>query len=214
MTTTIPTRDTTRYEEFTVDHSAGPVGLNKPQAMGTKLWRPMFLMGLMGLIAAVILAGVRSSIIGDADPSDADTIETLRHLVTGTMFLGFTAILAAISFAIARILGVFRVGGSQVQSDVSETVESLHMPRSGRAFIALMMMGMMAVGAGAISNIVVGLNVPSLAEADLITSQQWYVFSSGLRRIGVALYLTGITLGLVTIMRVIRFQAVRIRQLV
>lgn len=34
------------------------------------------------------------------------------------------------------------------------------------------------------------------------------------RRIGVALYLTGITLGLVTTMRIIRFQAVRIRQLV
>jgi len=88
------------------------------------------------------------------------------------------------------------------------------MPPSGKAFIVFMMMGMMAVAAGAISNIIVGLSVPSLAEADLITSREWYVFSSGLRRIGVALYPTGITLGLVTIMRVIRFHAVRIRQLV
>lgn len=203
----------THYKDFRIDHSAGPVGLNKPQAMGTKLWRPMLAMGLMGLIVAIILAGIRASLIGDADPGDTDTIETLRHLITGTLFIGFTAILAAISFAIARILGVFRVGGSQVQSDVGDDVETLHMPPSGKAFIALMMMGMMAVGFGAIVNVVVGLTVPSLAEADLVTSREWYVFSSGLRRIGVALYLTGITLGLVTIMRVIRFQAVRIRQL-
>jgi hypothetical protein len=213
MTATTRKIDTRKLEEFKIERSSGPVGLNRPQKMGTKLWRPMFVMGLMGLIAAAVLAFVRASIIGDADPNDVDSIETLRHLVTGTLFIGFTAILAAISFAIARILGVFRVGGSEVQSDVGQNVETLKMPPSGKIFIGLMMMGMMAVAVGAISNIIVGLAVPSLDPADLVTSEKWYLFSVGLRRIGVGLYLTGITMGLVTIMTVIRFQAVRIRQL-
>ena len=86
------------------------------------------------------------------------------------------------------------------------------MPATAKAFIALMMMGMMAVAVGSISNIVAAVNFTGAA--DLIDSQQWYVFSTGLRRIGVGLYLTGITLGLVTIINVLRFQAVRIRQLV
>jgi hypothetical protein len=198
-------------QTFKVDHATGPASLLKPHKMGNRLWKPMFAMGIMGLGVSVVLAAVRTGLVGNADPADAATIEQLRQLTTGALFLGFTGIFAAISFAIARILGVFRVGGSQIQADVGSDVQTLKMPATGKAFIALMMMGMMAVAVGSISNIIAGVSFTEAA--DLVDSQQWYVFSVGLRRVGVALYLTGITLGLVTILRVVRFQAVRIRQL-
>ena len=103
------------------------------------------------------------------------------------------------------------MGGSEMQHDTGSDVQTLKLPTTGKLFIVLMMMGMMAVAFGSISNIVAGLSFSEAA--DLVDSQQWYVFSAGLRRIGVALYLGGITLGLVTILGVIRFQAIRIRQL-
>jgi hypothetical protein len=196
---------------FKIDHASGPAALLRPHQMGNKLWKPMFAMGIMGPGVSLALTIVRASLIGDADPGDAETIEQLRHFVTGTLFLGFTGIFAAISFAIARILGVFRVGGSQVQDDVTTDVHTLKMPATAKAFIMLMMMGMMGVAVGSVANIIAGVSFTEAA--DLIDSQQWYVFSTGLRRAGVALYLTGITLGLVTIINVIRFQTVRIRQL-
>ncbi len=196
---------------FKIDHATGPAALLRPHRMGNKLWKPMFAMGIMGLGVSLALAIVRASLIGDADPGDAETIEQLRHFVTGTLFLGFTGIFAAISFAIARILGVFRVGGSQVQDDVTTDVHTLKMPVTAKAFVMLMMMGMMGVAVGSVANIIAGVSFTEAA--DLVDSQQWYVFSAGLRRVGVALYLTGITLGLVTIINVIRFQTMRIREL-
>ena len=197
--------------DFKVEQASGPADLLKPHKMGNLLWRPMFAMGIMGVIVSVVLAAVRTSLVGDGDPSDAATIEQLRQFTTGALFLGFTGIFAAISFAIASILGVFRVGGSQMQDDVGTSVQTLKMPATARAFILLMMMGMMAVAVGSISNVVAGASFSEAA--DLVDSQQWYVFSVGIRRVGVALYLTGITLGLVTILNVIRFQTLRIRQL-
>jgi hypothetical protein len=193
-----------------IETSREPAALTLPQKMGTKLWLPMFAMALMGFVVALILAAVRSSQVADGDVAD---LETLRHLTTGFMFLGFTGVFAAISFAIARILGVFRVVGGAVQHDVGDEVQSLKMPATGRTFIGLMMMGMMAVLFGSIMHIIVGLAVPSAAEADLVTSEKWFLFGEGLRRVGVGLYLVGITFGLATIISVIRFQAIRIRQL-
>jgi hypothetical protein len=42
---------------------------------------------------------------------------------------------------------------------------------------------------------------------------RWAVNLEGIRRIGVAMYLFGILLGLTTIIRVLRFQAIRIRKI-
>ncbi len=199
---------------FDVETTTGPVGLNKPQQMGTTMWLPMLAMALMGFVAALIFAGVRAGLVADGNPADAADIETLRHIVTGAMFIGFTGVFASISFAIARILGVFRTGGSAMQADVGNQVQTLKMPKTGKLFIVMMAMGMMTVAVASIGHIIVGLSVPTLAEADLLTSERWFLFGEGMRRIGVALYLVGITLGLATIIEVIRFQAVRVRQLV
>lgn len=203
-----------RPEEFDISSDSGPAQMTLPQSMGTKLWLPMFAMALLGFIAAIILAGVRTGLVADGNAADVADIETLRHLVPGFMFLGFAGVFAAVSFAIARILGVFRVGGGAVQDDIGKGVHSLKMPATGRAFIGLMMMGMMAVLVGALVHIIVGFSVPTVAEADLLTSERWFLFSEGIRRVGVGLYLLGITFGLATIIQVIRFQSVRIRELV
>ncbi len=200
---------------FRIETSPGPVAMNKPQQMGTRLWAPMLAMALMGFTVSIVLAAVHSNIIGNADPDDAATIETLRHLVPGFMFLGFTGVFAAVSFAIARILGVFRVGGGNVQDDVGAGVQTLEMPTSAKALLVAMMMGMMAVAAGSVVHLVVGLGLPSGAdESQLLTSERWFLFAEGLRRVGIGLYLVGITFGLATIIQVISFQSVRIRELV
>lgn len=50
-------------------------------------------------------------------------------------------------------------------------------------------------------------------EADLLTSEKWFLLLEGARRIGSGMYLLGIALGLATIIQVVRFQSIRIRQL-
>lgn len=45
--------------------------------------------------------------------------------------------------AIACILGVLRAGGGRVQETAYRTVQTLKMPGTAKAFIALMMMAMM-----------------------------------------------------------------------
>lgn len=51
-----------------------------------------------------------------------------------------------------------------------------------------------------------------MTESDIIDSAQMAAVAEGLRRMGVALYLAGIASGLGTIVTVLRFQAVRIRE--
>ncbi len=50
-------------------------------------------------------------------------------------------------------------------------------------------------------------------KATLVSIQSWSEFLEGLRRLAVSTYLLSIALGLATIVRVLHFQAVRIRQL-
>lgn len=199
--------------DIMVETASGPVDMLGPQKMGARLWKPMLALALVSFVVAIILAFVRSGTVGDGDPADAGTIETLRHLVTGFMFVGFTGVFAAVSFAIARILGVFRVGGGQIQADVTDDVQTMAMPRQGRAFIGLMALGMMTLMIASLLHIIVGVTIPSEAEADLVSSEQWFLALEGARRIGSGLYLLGISLGLATIIQVVRFQAIRIRQL-
>jgi hypothetical protein len=59
------------------------------------------------------------------------------------MAIGFAAVFAAISFAIARILGAFRKGGGDVQEAAGTEVRTLKMPLTAKLFIAVMAMGMM-----------------------------------------------------------------------
>ena len=196
-----------RPDGFHPVESEHSLGYNLPQKAGRRLWLPMFLMALMGWTVGIILAIVEAA----TDRSDLDTLQNLGHLIPAFMFIGFLGIFSAITFAIARILGEFRRGGGEVQETAGSEVQTLKMPGTAKAMLGFMMMGMMVMLAGIITNFV-GAAAFTGVPADLVDSTATAVAASGLRRMGVALYLTGIAFGLGTIIEVLRFQGIRIRE--
>ena len=196
-----------RPDGFHTVESEHSLGYNVPQKAGRRLWLPMFLMALMGWTVGIILAIVEAA----TDRSDLDTLQNLGHLIPAFMFIGFLGIFSAITFAIARILGEFRRGGGEVQETAGSEVQTLKMPGTAKAMLGFMMMGMMVMLAGIITNFV-GAAAFTGVPADLVDSTATAAAASGLRRMGVALYLTGIAFGLGTIIEVLRFQAIRIRE--
>lgn len=185
-------------------------GLNKPQKLGKALWGPMWLMAIMGFAAAIVAAGVRAA--AAASGASEATLQSQGHLVTGLIFIGFASVFAAISFAIARILGVFRDGGGRVQETVGAKVHTLKFPGTAKAFIALMMMAMMGILVAVVIHFVTAASVASGA-ISVAQSETIAITLEAVRRLGVALYLVAIALGLATITKVLRFQAIRLREL-
>jgi hypothetical protein len=168
----------------------------------------MFIMALMAFAVGIVLAGLRSSAITDGNVQDAAALE---HFVPAAMFVGFAAVFAAISFAIARILGQFRTGGGSIQKAAGVPVTSLNMPASGKAFIGVMMMAMMIIIGAVVLEVIAGISVLDGSTSG-IASPQAAVWLEAARRFGAALYLFAITFGLATIITVLRFQSVRIRE--
>ncbi|MGF1616877.1 MAG: hypothetical protein ACFCU2_03600 [Acidimicrobiia bacterium] len=184
-------------------------GYNLPQKMGRRLWAPMFAMAIMAWPVALILAIVRAAEVASANP-DALTIARLGQVIPGVMFIGFLSVFAAISFAIARILGAFRKGGGEVQEATRRSVHTLKMPVTAKLFLALMMMAMMAIAVAVVLHFVVASSIGTWSDTSV---EQWSIVLEAVRRIGTAVYLFAITLGLGTIITVLRFQSIRIRQL-
>jgi hypothetical protein len=129
-------------------------------------------------------------------------------------FIGFTGILSAIVFAIARILGVFRTGGGAIQQAAGARVQTLRMPGTAKTMIALMAMLMMAIVAAVALHLLAATAISSGSEGELLRSEQWFVALEGIRRVGVSIYLLAIAFGLATIIHVLGFQAIRLRELV
>ena len=207
-----------------------PLGRLLPQTMGHYLWGPMTLMGIMLVATAFAMSIARASIAADLFP-EADgftslrkaNFETLSHLIPGFMFLGFGMIFAGISFAIARILGVFRTGGGLVQDAVGKGIKTPVMAIAAWIFLMGMMMAMMILVftfAGHIYAAVqahdawINATGPGAAnEPFLGRSETWGTWLEGLRRFAVGLYLASIALGLATIIKVIRFQTLRVQEM-
>ena len=201
-TTDVATEPVSRSDEYKVVGSKESLGYNQPQLAGRKLWLPMFLMAFMGFAIAFILGIVEA----DTARTDVSDLQTLRQLAPAFMWIGFLGVFSAITFTIARILGAFRTGGGEVQEVAGGDVQTLKMPGSAKAMLGFMMMGMMSMIIGIVGHFIgAGLD-PGIGDA-----QNFIVFT-GFRRLGVAMYLTGITLGLGTIITVLRFQATRIRE--
>jgi hypothetical protein len=196
---------------FALESSHNAPDVNLPQKLGTRLWKPMLLMALMAFPMALIVGFIRSAAI--ADGSDEVAVAALSHFGAGFMFVGFAAVFAAISFAIARILGVFRVGGGQVQQASGRTVKTLKMPLTAKVFIALMVMAMMAIVIPVIAHFAIGLAVLGGNANALANSETWFLWLEGVRRVGTAGYLVAIAFGLASIVEVLRFQTARIREL-
>lgn len=190
------------------DHA---LGRNLPQRIGGMLWLPTLAMALLSFPVAVVLGIVRAAAIGDG--GSETTVAALGHLVPAASFLGFSSAFAAISFAIARILGEFRTGGGKVQEAAGRRVETLRMPGTAKAFIALMAMGMMVLLAAVVLHVLAAVAIGGGSASALANAQRWAIWLEGVRRIGVGVYLLAIAFGLSTIITVLRFQAVRIGEL-
>ena len=163
------------------------------------LWAPMLAMGVMavgiGLALSLIQAGT----------GDADDARDLSAWVQGTQFLGEGFLLAGISFLLGSILGALREGGGEVQVSLGITVQTLRMPASAKAFIALMAVGMMVMMAQFVLYIVAtGVN----------DAAPWFAWLGPLREVGLGLLLAGIVLALYTIGTMLGFQFHRIRSIV
>ena len=214
-----------REGEHTVsDRSLGRL---LPQTMGHYLWAPMLSMGFMSLVVALVLAVVRSQMAVDLSEGFTGlkkaNVETVGQLIPGFMFLGFGFILAGVSLTIARILGVLRSGGGSVQEAVGGRVKTPVMPWTAWVFLMFMMTGTMTLifaFAGHIYAAVQAhgawINATSLGGADLPflgRAETWGAWMEGTRRLGVALLLFGIGHAMATIIRVLRFQSVRVNEL-
>jgi hypothetical protein len=192
------------------DHA---LGQNLPQKLGTLLWAPMLLMAAMAFPIALGLAIYRSSLVAQGAAPAA--VAALGQLVPAAMFLGFATVFAAVSFAIARILGVLRTGGGAVQIAAGLKVHTLNLPATGQLFIILMVMAMMLLLFAVVAHVVLAAQLFANAADPTIsaTARTWAEWLEGVRRFGASTYLLSIALGLATIFRVLGFQSERLRQL-
>ena len=228
----------------------GRAVLAKPEAtmmqkVARYMWAPMLLMGLMILAASVGVSianaaaasdyfGLPQAVRGAADApagviDDRQFIESTNVWLPGFQLLGIGLILAAITFSLANILGVFRAGGVRVQQAFGHEAQTLTPPITARLFPMLMMMGLMVL----IVNLVIAAVIGSLAWdvyghsvaeinaapegsdllGDLGTVNTFKTWLAPLPFIGIAMILVGISFAVHTILQVIRFQGQRIREL-
>ena len=192
--------------DFDIELSSQALGPNVPQRIGRLLWAPMLLMAVMAFPVGLALGVARSNLV--ASGGDPVLIAALGHLGPAATFVGFTSVFAAISFAIARILGVLRQGGGEVQESLGLTVRTLRLPATAKAFIALMMLGLMVEIAQFIGYAYIA-SVP--ASADYAAFSTWL---GPLREFGLGALLAGIVLALATIARALGFQFERITQII
>jgi hypothetical protein len=196
--------------DFDVRQTRTALGPNLAQLLGRLLWLPMLVMALMAFPVALVLAFVRAAAVADGgSPVQAGA---LGQFEVAAMFLGFATVFAGISFAIARILGVLRKGGGEVQETAGRAVQTLKMPLTGWLFLGLMMMAMMMILGAVAVHIVLGVGLLS-GSAGLSMVSAWSEWLEGLRRLGASTYLLAIALGLATIVRALQFQSVRLREL-
>ena len=201
---------TTATTEFNTQTTPKTPDEMMPHKAGRRLWLPMFFMALMGFGIGIVLAFFRADAVNSGDVQDA---AALGQFVPAFMFIGFAAVFSAIAFAIARILGAFRAGGSGVQEAAGTEVQTLTMPPTGRAFIGLMAMGMMFIVGAVILHLIVGTLIATGNDTTLANAEQWSLWLEVARRFGVSTYLFSILLGLATIILVLRYQTVRIREI-
>jgi len=200
---------TLTIDDFSTETTAHAPDRILPQKAGKALWAPAFAMSLVGFAAGIGLAITRSNMISNGD--DPLQIAAYGHYVSAAMFFGFAMVFAAISFAIAKILGEFRVGGGSVQAATGAEIKTLEMPTTAKVFLGGMMMGMMIILIADVLHVVAGATIAG-GGVELIVAEQWAIWLEAARRFGTIVYLFAIMLGLASITTVIHFQSFRIRQ--
>ncbi len=172
--------------------------------MARLMWRPMLAMGAMALTTGL----VSSWIWADQTPG-TEAFRQAAAFTQGVEFLGETFLLTGIAFLLGTILAGLREGGGEVQASLGLPVTTLKMPATAKAFVVLMMMGLMA-GIGQFV-----LYMVQIANADDPASfSSWLNWLGPLRELALGLILAGIVLALVTIGNVLAFQFNRVTSII
>lgn len=171
--------------------------------MAEVLWLPVLVMGAMALTAGLILG-----LMGSSEAAGTDAFRSASAWSQGTLFLGEGLLLSGISFLLGTILSSLRRGGSEVQESLGVSVQTLKMPATAKAFIALMAAGMMA----AILQFVL-YGVAASAAGDPAAYAVWVSWLGPFREVALGVLLAGIVLALASIATALGFQFHRLRQL-
>ncbi len=170
--------------------------------MANTMWGPMLLMGVMSVFAGLFVSFVWAGNVGTDTGLDA------RAWTQGLQFLGEGFVLASISFLLASILSGLREGGGEVQEALGLPVMTLKMPPTAKAFVVLMMMGLM------VEIVQFGLYIYITTFDDVARYALWSSWLGPFREFGLGLLLAGIILALATIATALGFQFSRIRDIV
>ncbi len=167
---------------------------------------PMLLMGAMAVAVGVVFGFIQTAAGADGDQQDFLTFSALAQ---GTLFLGEALILSGIAFILGSILGSLRQGGGEVQEALGVGVKTPLMPFAAKAFVALMMMGLM------LGIVQFGFYLFVASEDDPTTINAFFAWLGPLRKVALATILSGIVLALATIgTRILPFQFWRIQELI
>lgn len=154
-------------------------------------------------------------------------IESTKVWLPAFKFLGMGMLLGGVTFLLATILGALRVGGGRVQEALGVEVKLLKPPITAQLFPMVMMMGMMVLVAALIISIPLAtltynywnhsiaaqLDTAAAGSdllADLGSINAIKLWLEPFKFVGMALLLSGIGLALATIVRVLRWQANRL----
>ncbi|MFQ5948263.1 MAG: hypothetical protein ACE5KX_05340 [Acidimicrobiia bacterium] len=174
-----------------------PLGIHR---MAKTMWAPMLAMGVMALVVGLILSFVWAG--------EESRLDDVGAWTQGLQFLGEAFLLSGIAFLLGTILYSLRQGGGEVQESSGVTVKTLEMPATAKAFVGLMMLGLMISVAQFI------LYLASTTVDGTSSIQAWQAWLGPLRELGLGLILAGIVLALVTIGNVLGFQFSRIKEII
>ena len=184
----------TPYGKATVTESAPEqLPIHK---MAKRMFRPMLVMGAMAVGVGLII-----SFVAAGSPPDTTALAWTQ----GLQFLGEGLLLSGIAFLLGTILWAIRTAGGEIQESLGVKVYTPKMPATAKAFVALMMLGLIVEVVQFIGYVgVAGSSDPATA----------FAWLAPLREVGLGLILAGITLALVTIGNVLSFQFFRVKNLI
>lgn len=145
-------------------------GMTRMQEVARYMWLPMFAMGFMVLIAALVIGGVQSVLTTDLFELDKEAreganagnsvldkqqfIESTKLWLPRFQLFGMGLMFGGITFLLATILGNLRLYGGLVQERAGRRVLALVPPWSAKLFPVLMMTGLMVLIAALVISVV------------------------------------------------------------
>ncbi len=177
---------------------------------------------------------VREAAVRGSDIAvEKGTIEAMKQWVPSFKFVGLGMMLGGITFLLATILGNLRVAGGRVQKALGADQVVIKKPMIANIFPMLMMMGtMILIGAFIVSIVLAGTagdywnnSIATVLDpatpggegdallADIGSIKAINAWLTPFKFVGMAFLFSGIALALLTIVKVLRFQASRLSEL-